>query len=404
MPWSDTPALSGIRVLDLCRVVSGPFATMQLGDLGADVLKVEEPGRGDESRTYGPPFPGGESAYFMSINRNKRSCAIDLKSQAGRDLVVWLAAAADVVVENFRPGTLDRLGLGYDVLSRDNPRLILCAITGFGRSGPQADRPGYDLIIQGESGVMDITGEADGPPVKVGTSIADLVTGLYCAQAVLAALARRERCGTGGRVDVSMLDAMASLLTFNAGIYFATGASPRRRGNAHPTISPYETFEAADGWINIGVANDKFWTLFCGVLGRPDLRDDLRFARAQDRAANRLALKALLQPLVQARPRREWLQDLTAAGVPCGEIRTVAEVCENPQLTGRGQVQATRHPAAGTVRHIASAIRFDDTPPPPARAAPLLGEHRDELLAEWLGLDPAGIDALARQGAFGAPA
>ncbi len=404
MPWSDSPALAGVRVLDLCRVVSGPFATMQLGDLGADVLKVEEPSHGDESRTYGPPFPGGESAYFMSINRNKRSCAIDLKSPAGHDLVVRLAAEADVVVENFRPGTLDRLGLSYDVLAQHNQRLILCAITGFGRSGPQADRPGYDLIIQGESGVMDITGEPDGPPVKVGTSIADLVTGLYCAQAVLAALARRDRTGTGGRVDVSMLDAMASLLTFNAGIYFATGTSPRRRGNAHPTISPYETFAASDGWLNIGVANDKFWALFCSVLGRPDLRDDPAFARARDRAANRVALKAVLQPLIQARPRAEWVTALTASGVPCGEIRTVADVCENPQLTDRGQIQAVQHPAAGTVRYVASAIRFDDAPPPPARPAPRLGEHRDELLSEWLGLDTAAIAALAREGAFGAAA
>jgi crotonobetainyl-CoA:carnitine CoA-transferase CaiB-like acyl-CoA transferase len=404
MPWSDSPALAGVRVLDLCRVVSGPFATMQLGDLGADVLKVEEPSHGDESRTYGPPFPGGESAYFMSINRNKRSCAIDLKSPAGHDLVVRLAAEADVVVENFRPGTLDRLGLSYDVLAQRNQRLILCAITGFGRSGPQADRPGYDLIIQGESGVMDITGEPDGPPVKVGTSIADLVTGLYCAQAVLAALARRDRTGTGGRVDVSMLDAMASLLTFNAGIYFATGTSPRRRGNAHPTISPYETFAASDGWLNIGVANDKFWALFCSVLGRPDLRDDPAYARAPDRAANRAALKAVLQPLIQARPRAEWVTALTASGVPCGEIRTVADVCENPQLTDRGQIQAVQHPAAGTVRHVASAIRFDDAPPPPARPAPRLGEHRDELLSEWLGLDTAAIAALAREGAFGAAA
>ena len=404
MPWSDRPALAGVRVLDLCRVVSGPFATMQLGDLGADVLKVEEPSHGDESRTYGPPFPGGESAYFMSINRNKRSCAIDLKSPAGHDLVVRLAAEADVVVENFRPGTLDRLGLSYDVLAQHNQRLILCAITGFGRSGPQADRPGYDLIIQGESGVMDITGEPDGPPVKVGTSIADLVTGLYCAQAVLAALARRDRTGTGGRVDVSMLDAMASLLTFNAGIYFATGTSPRRRGNAHPTISPYETFAASDGWLNIGVANDKFWALFCSVLGRPDLRDDPAYARARDRAANRVALKAVLQPLIQVRPRAEWVTALTASGVPCGEIRTVADVCENPQLTDRGQIQAVQHPAAGTVRYVASAIRFDDAPPPPARPAPRLGEHRDELLSEWLGLDTAAVAALAREGAFGAAA
>ena len=271
-------ALAGVRVLDLCRVVSGPFATMQLGDLGADVVKVEEPGRGDESRRYGPPFIGGESAYFLSVNRNKRGCAIDLKSEAGRDLALRLAARADIVVENFRPGALERLGLGYDALSHDNPGLILVSISGFGRTGPDAARPGYDLIVQGESGVMDITGEADGPPMKVGTSIADLVSGLYAAQAALAGLARRDRTGRGGRIDVSMLDAMASLLTFNAGMYFATGETPRRRGNAHPTIAPYETFEAADGWVNVGVANDKFWSLFCAVLGRPDIEGDPRFA------------------------------------------------------------------------------------------------------------------------------
>jgi crotonobetainyl-CoA:carnitine CoA-transferase CaiB-like acyl-CoA transferase len=268
MSWSESAPLGNVRVLDLCRVVSGPFATMQLGDLGADVVKLEEPGRGDESRSYGPPFLGSESAYFLSVNRNKRSCAIDLKSKCGCELIVRLASAADVVVENFRPGTLERLGLGYDVLSRENKRLILCSISGFGRTGAYANRPGYDLIIQGESGVMDVTGEAHGSPMKVGISIADLVTGLYAAQAVLAALMQRDRTGCGGRVDVAMLDAMASLLTFNAGIYFATGQSPGRRGNAHPTISPYETFQAADGWINVGVANHKFWIAFCEAMKR----------------------------------------------------------------------------------------------------------------------------------------
>ena len=239
MSWSDAKPLDGVKILDLCRVVSGPFATMQLGDLGADVLKVEEPVKGDEARTYGPPFSGGESAYFMSVNRNKRSCGIDMKAAAGRDLILRLAAAADVVIENFRPGAMERLGLGYEVLKQRNAGLVYCGISGFGRTGPEASRPGYDLIVQGESGVMDITGEPDGPPTKVGTSIADLVTGLYAAQAVLAGLAQRQRTGFGGRVDVSMLDAMASLLTFNAGMYFVSGQSPQRRGNAHPTISPY---------------------------------------------------------------------------------------------------------------------------------------------------------------------
>jgi crotonobetainyl-CoA:carnitine CoA-transferase CaiB-like acyl-CoA transferase len=289
MPSVDAGPLKGVRILDLTRVVSGPFATMQLGDLGAEVAKVEQPGSGDDSRAFGPPFLGGESAYFLSINRNKRAC-IDLKSEAGKDLLLHLASAADVVVENFRPGTLERLGLGFETLSRTNPRLILCSITGFGRSGPEADRPGYDLIIQGESGIMDITGEAGGPPTKVGTSIADMVSGLYAAQAILAALIKRDRSGRGERLDVSMLDAMASLLTFNAGIYFATGKSPARRGSAHATISPYEPYEAADGWINVGVANDKFWKLFCSAIGKSELLSDSRLAKAPHRVVNREAL------------------------------------------------------------------------------------------------------------------
>lgn len=296
---------------------------------------------------------------------------------------------------------MEWLGLGFDILSRANDRLVLCAISGFGRTGPDAGRPGYDLIVQGESGIMDITGEPEGSPMKTGTSIADLVTGLYAAQAVLAALRQRDRTGKGGRIDVAMLDAMASLLTFNAGIYFATGESPRRRGNAHPTISPYETFEAADGWVNVGVANDKFWALFCGTLGRPDLLADPRFALAPDRVANRLALKTLLRPIFRAQPRRHWARLLGAAGIPCGEIRTVGEVCEAPQLVIRGAVRGYAHPLAGHQRHIASALRFGDQAPPDARRPPLLAEHTAEVLAQWLGLTEVEIGAHQRDGAFG---
>jgi formyl-CoA transferase len=375
---------------------------MQLGDLGADIVKIEEPARGDESRSYGPPFLGGESAYFLSINRNKRSCTIDLKSDSGRDLIIRLARTADVVIENFRPGTMERFGVGYEVLSQMNARLILVSISGFGRTGPEADRPGYDLIVQGESGVMDITGEADGPPMKVGTSIADLVTGLYGAQAVLAALAQRERTGSGGRVDVSMLDAMASLLTFNAGMYFATGKTPRRRGNAHPTISPYETFEAADGWVNIGVANDKFWSLFCGVIGRPDLEADVRFGRAPDRAANRVTLKDLLTPVILAKSRRHWVERFSKAGIPCGEIKTVGEVCEAPQLATREQVVSMAHPSAGEIRYLASALRFSDKPARRASPPPRLGEHTADVLRDWLEIGEEEFGALAKAGAFGA--
>lgn len=401
MPWSDAKPLAGVRILDLCRVVSGPFATMQLGDLGADVVKIEEPGRGDEARTYGPPFVGGESAYFLSINRNKRSCVVDLKYEAGRELIVALASTADVVIENFRPGTLDRLGLGYETLRRGNERLIYCAISGFGQAGPDAGRPGYDLIVQGESGVMDITGDPDGPPTKVGTSIADLVTGLYGAQAVLSALMQRARTGTGGRVDVSMLDAMASLLTFNAGMYFATGISPRRRGNAHPTISPYETFQAADGWINVGVANDRFWTSFCRALDLPDLAAQAEFARASDRAARRHDLKAILEPIFLSEPREHWISLFSGAGVPCGAIRSVGEVCEASQLSERGVARSFAHPAAGDVRYLASAVRFDDQAPPDAVRPPMLGEHTPAVLADWLDLDTAAVERLNAEGAFG---
>ncbi len=401
MHWSDGAPLQGVKILDLCRVVSGPFATMLLGDLGADVLKIEEPNNGDEARTYGPPFVGGESAYFLSVNRNKRSCAVDLKSEGGKELILRLASAGDVVIENFRPGTMERLGLGFETLRKANDRLVYCGISGFGRSGPEANRPGYDLILQGESGVMDITGDADGPPTKVGTSIADLVTGLYAAQAVLAALAQRQRTGKGGRVDVSMLDSMASLLTFNAGMYYTSGKSPKRRGNAHPTISPYETFQASDGWFNLGVANDRFWASFCKVMDRPDLMAEPRYARAADRAALRSELKAVLEPIFRERPRDYWTALFAGASIPCGAIKSVGEVCEAPQLVARGVARSMQHPAAGDLRYLASTVRFDDQPPPDARRPPLLGEHTNEILTEWLSMDDAEIANFADKGAFG---
>ncbi len=401
MRSSRSEALCGIKILDLCRVVSGPFATMQLGDLGADVVKIENPRSGDESRRYGPPFIGTESAYFLSVNRNKRSCAIDLKSQAGRDAVLALAAVADVVIDNFRPGTLDKWGLNYEALSANNNRIIQVSISGFGRTGPDAERPGYDLILQGESGVMDITGDPGGPPTKVGTSIADLVTGLYASQAVLAALMKRGLTGHGGRVHVSMLDAMASLLTFNAGMYFASGESPKRRGNVHPTISPYETFEASDGWLNVGVANDKFWAIFCEAIDRKHLQVDPRFDAAPKRAANRPALVEILKPLFASKPRDEWLALLHKVGIPCGAIKTVGEVCETPQLVDRHMIQSVHHKIAGDVKFVARPLRFDDLPPAPSSAPPLLGEHTAEVFADWLGWTADAVGTFARSGAFG---
>jgi crotonobetainyl-CoA:carnitine CoA-transferase CaiB-like acyl-CoA transferase len=390
--------LNGIRILDLSRVVSGPFCTMILGDLGAEIIKVEEPASGDDSRAFGPPFMNGESAYFLSVNRNKKSCCIDLKSDDGKRLVLDLVRHADVIVENFRPGTMERLGLGPDVLAEANPRLVQCSITGFGKEGPDADRPGYDLIIQGESGIMDITGFPDAPPTKIGTSVADLVTGLYAVQAILAAVIERTRTGRGCTVDIAMLDCMASLLTFNAGIYFATGQAPVRRGNAHPTIVPYETFRTSDGWVNLGVANDKFWRLFCEVIDAPDLVEDLRFRDAPDRVANRADLLPRVEAILLKQPRAYWLSRLIPAGVPCGAIRSVGEVCDAEQLVSRGMVATLLHETAGEVRNILTPFRFNGQPTGSHAAPPRLGQHTEATLASFADIGDETFEELCRRG------
>jgi len=390
--------LEGVKVLDLSRVVSGPFCSMLLADLGAAVIKIEEPSSGDDSRAFGPPFVGGESAYFLSVNRNKRSCAINLKDREGVELVRKLALQCDVVLENFRPGTLQRLGLEHELLRSANPGLISCSISGFGHTGTDSQRPGYDLIIQGESGVMDITGDADGPPTKIGTSMADLVTGQFASQGIMAALLERARTGRGRHLEISMLDCMASLLTFNAGIYFTTGESPKRRGNTHATIAPYETFRTSDGWLNIGVANDKFWQLFCGVIERPDLAADATFSEASERVRLRDILVPIVSETIAAKPRAYWIQRLRAAGVPYGDIRSVGEVCDAEQLTSRGMVIEMQHPTAGVIRNIDSPIRFDDRNDDVHRAPPLLGEHTNEILSELLSLSADQLDELHARG------
>ncbi len=400
-------ALDGVRVLDLSRVVSGPFCTMLLADLGADVIKIEEPSCGDDSRVFGPPFVGGESAYFLSVNRNKRSCAVNLKDPEGVEIVRRLAGQCDVLIDNFRPGTMERLGLHHQDLRAMNPKIISCSITGFGRTGPDANRPGYDLIIQGESGIMDITGDPDGPPTKVGTSMADLTTGQFAAQGIMAALLERSRTGKGRQVDVSMLDCMASLLTFNAGIYFTTGETPKRRGNTHATIAPYETFQASDGWINIGVATNKFWQLFCAVIERSDLAGEERFLKAADRVRLRDELIPIVSAAIATRPRSYWIERLSAAGVPYGDIRSVKEVCEAEQLVARGMVIEMRHPTAGVVRNIDSPIRFDDQNDDVHRPPPLLGQHTLSVLRDELGFTADQVSELARrrvvkyEGAYG---
>ena len=389
--------LEGIRILDLTRVLSGPYCTMLLGDLGAEVIKVERPGEGDDTRAFAPPFQGDQAAYFLSINRNKKSITLDMKSERGKEILWRLVDLSDVLVENFRPGAMERLGFGYEVVRARRPAMVYCSISGFGDTGPQKDRPGYDVIVQGEAGIMDLTGPRGGPPHKVGTSIADLVSGLTAAQGILAALYAAKIDGRGQRVNVSMYEAVAALLTFNASIYFATGNSPRRRGNEHATIVPYETFEASDGWINLGVANDDLWRRFCAVAGTAELMDD-RFASAPDRVRNRDVLVPLVKAVIKQRSRSDWLKQLDDSGVPCGAIRTVAEVCDGEVLQARGMIAEMPHLSAGNVKGIKSAVHLSETTLDTYNAPPRLGEHTHEVLTGLLGYTTEDVHGLARKG------
>jgi crotonobetainyl-CoA:carnitine CoA-transferase CaiB-like acyl-CoA transferase len=388
--------LEGLRVVDLTRVLSGPYCTMQLGDLGAEVIKVERPGEGDDTRSFAPPFQGDQAAYFLSVNRNKKSITLDMKSKAGKEVLWRLINVSDVLVENFRPGAMDRLGLGYAAVKAQRPSMVYCSISGFGDTGVYKDRPGYDVIVQGEAGVMDVTGPRDGAPHKVGVAVADLVSGLNASQGILAALLTCKSTGLGQHVRISMYEAVAALLTFNASIFYATGNSPRRRGNEHPTIVPYETFEAADGWINLGVANDDLWQRFCAAAERPELKLDPRFAKASDRVRNREVLVPLVKAIVKERSRDEWLNRLDKAGVPSGAIRTVGEVCDGEVLKARDMVAEMQHPSAGLVKGIKSAMHLSQTPLDFYAPPPRLGEHTREILTGVLNYSASEFDQLAR--------
>ena len=395
-PTTETPrpgALTGLTVLDLSRVLSGPFATMTLADLGADVVKIEQPGTGDDTRQWGPPFQGGEAAYFLSVNRNKRSLAVDLKSADGLALVRELARRADVVVENFRPGTAARLGLGYDDLAAQNPGLVYASISGYGQTGPDSHRAGYDAIAQARSGIMSVTGEADGPPVRVGVSSADLVAGMWAVIGILAALRERDRSGQGQWVDISLLDGSVSWLTYVAAGYFATGTRPPRYGSAHPTIAPYQGFATKDGDLMLAVGNDAIWRRFAPVAGLDELVDDPRFATNPQRVSHRDELLPLVAEAMASRTSAQWMERLDAAGVPVGPIQTVDEVMTDPQVLARGMVGEVEHPTAGTLRTVNCPVRLTATPPQVRTAPPTLGQHTDEVLAE-LGLDRARIEDL----------
>jgi crotonobetainyl-CoA:carnitine CoA-transferase CaiB-like acyl-CoA transferase len=396
VPRADRP-LAGVRVLDLTRVLAGPFCSMILGDMGAEVIKVEEPGKGDDTRSW-PPFLGGEATYFLSVNRNKQSLTLNLKAPEGRDILTRLAKKSDVVLENFRTGTMERLGLGYKTLSKLNSRLVYCAISGFGESGPEAARAGYDLVVQAESGLMDITGFEDGPPVKVGTSIADLVAGMSAAHGITLALLARHRTRRGQKVEISMQDAMAALLTYQAGIYFATGTKPSRRGNKHPSIVPYEVFRAADAYLTLGVANNSLWERCCAALERPELIKDPRYATETARVQNRDVLVPRLNEILGTRPADDWLKRFEEVGVPAGRIRTVAEVCESAHLKARGMIVTLPHPKAGELRVLGVPVRLHATPGKAVTAPPLLGEHTERVLRNVLGFKRAQVTKLRAGG------
>ncbi len=392
-----TGPLSGVRVLDLTRVVAGPYCSMFLGDLGAEVVKVEQPGAGDDTRGWGPPFAGGESAYYLCINRNKQSLTLDLKSKRAVELLRQLIKAADVIIENFRPGTMERLGLGERELREINPRLIYASLTGFGADGPMSDWPGYDLIVQAWGGLMSITGTPDGEPVKVGVAIIDLVAGLMLGKAIIAALFAREKIGVGQRIDTSLLEAeVASLINVGSN-YLVGGKVPTRWGNAHPNIVPYQNFQTADGYLVIGVASEVIWRRFCEAIGHTDLANDQRFADNSKRVENRGELIALLSETFLQRPNDAWFKLLTDAEVPCAPVQTIDQVFQAPQVLQRDMVIEVDHPTAGKVGMAGIPVKFSVTPATVRRPPPLLGEHNEEILKTWLGLSADSIDELKKE-------
>ncbi len=389
--------LSGMRVLELAQIMAGPTCGLLLADMGADVVKVEKLPGGDDSRSYSEPRVNGVSAPFLVLNRNKRGIALNLKHPAGRDVLLRMLRDTDVLTENFRRGTLEKLGLGYDVLSAANPGLIYCAISGYGRSGPDADKGGFDLIAQGYAGLMSITGEPGGPPVKAGGSVADINAGILAALGILAAYAHKLKTGKGQFVDTSLAEAALQQTYWQAAIYFATGKSPGPTGSAHLLTAPYQAFATSDGWINVGGANQANWERIAEVVGHPEWRDDPRYATNSARIANRNALVAAMNEVLATRGRAEWVAAFDAAGVPVGPVNTIGEAVEHPQMMARGMIVETEHPQAGRTKSLGCPIHFSDTPTRITRPAPLLGEHTRELLREY-GYADAEIDALVADG------
>ncbi len=404
-------ALGHLRVLDLTRVLAGPWCTQLLADLGADVIKIERPGSGDDTRGWGPPYlkdaqgrDTTEAAYYLAANRGKRSVTIDISKPAGQRLVRELARKSDILVENYRVGQLAKYGLDYASLAAVNPKLIYCSITGFGQTGPYRERPGYDFIIQGMGGFMSITGERDdlpgGGPQKAGVAVSDLMTGMYSAVAILAALAHREVTGQGQHLDLALFDVMVAMLANMNMNCLVSGKAPGRAGNAHQNIVPYQVFAAADGHVIIAVGNDSQYAKFCEIAGRPELATNARFAKNADRVRNRAVLVPLLEQIVRARPVAFWTEQLEAAGVPCGPINSIAQALVDPQIVARRLRIDLPHPLAGHVPLVGNPIKMSATPPACDRPPPLLGEHTEEVLRQLLGCSEQELLALRQAGAI----
>jgi crotonobetainyl-CoA:carnitine CoA-transferase CaiB-like acyl-CoA transferase len=400
----STGPLRGLRVFDLTRVLAGPTCAQMLADLGADVIKIERPGAGDDTRGFAPPYMPGtkESAYFVGVNRNKRSVTLDIAKPEGQAIALKLIAQCDILVENFKVGALAKYGLGYDDLHTKFPQLIYCSITGFGQTGPYRHKPGYDFMIQGIGGLMSITGEPDQPtgggPVKVGVAVADVFTGLYATIAILGALAHRDRTGAGQHIDLALLDTQVAVLANQAMNYLVTGVAPRRLGNSHPNIVPYQVFATSDGYIIVAVGNETQFARMCEVIGRPDLASDERFATNAARVNHRGEIVAILHGIFVTRTMRDWLDALERVGVPCGPINTIADVFADPQVQARGLRLDLPHPAIGTVPSVANPIKYSATPISYRSAPPMLGADTDEVLREMVGVTSAEIARLRKAG------
>lgn len=386
--------LENIKVLDLTRILAGPYCTMMLGDMGAEIIKVENPKNGDDTRGWGPPFLKGVSTYFISVNRNKKSMTLNLKENKGKEILRKLIKQCDVMVENFRPGTLDNLGFSWPEIQKINDKIIFASVSGFGQTGPRKNEPGFDVVIQGEGGIMSITGEPDGPPTKVGASIGDITAGMLAAQGILLGLYTREKTGKGQMVDISMLDGQISLLTYHANAFFATGKVPNRRGNRHPSITPYETYKCKDGFLNLGVGNDSLWVKFCDAVGLDKIKDDQRFQINAERVKNREQLEKILIPFFENYELKEIIEILRNNGIPCGPINNLEDALNNPQVIQREMVQEIEIPEIGKTKITGVPIKMSATPGSIRMPPPSLGEHTNQILKNYLDISNSEIEHL----------